>query len=905
ATTNDYTASNGTLTFQPGQTNLSVVFTPRDDALIESNETLTVKLTSPSGVALLGTHSNLLVTLLESKAGLAWVSTNATTTEPAAGYTNLLTLTLTRTGNTNGTNSVAWGTADITTQSGTDYIATNGTVTFLPGETNATVDVPILGDGVAEGNERFTVALSNADERAVLRNTNVTVRLLDSDAVFQFIQSTANIPETSNTVMLTVTRSGSTNTTMTVRVSTTNGTAAAGSRYTATNGLVTFAAGVSNRTIGVAILNGTTVDADQTFTVMLSEASTGTVGTVSNCVVTIIDNDARIGWATNVASYYENAGVTTVMVYRTGVTNATNSVVYSFVTGTATTNDYTASNGTLTFQPGETSKPVVFTPADDDLIESNETLTVKLTSPSGVALLGTHSNLLVTLLESKAGLAFASTSVTEPIGPATNWVSVTLTRTGNTNQTNSVSWATVDGTATQGVNYISNSGTLTFDPGMTGTNITIGILDDLQATNKAFSVVLTNASAGTVVVPNATVTIINIDATIRFLSATNSFLESSNAVLSVVRTGPTNTTVWAYYTTVDGSAFAASNDYTAASGTLTFAPGVMTNTLTVSIVNNSVMQGDRAFSVVLTNSSFGATLGALTTNAVNIIDDDSVLYFSVTDQTVFEGSGWVSVLVSRFGYLSNTVSVTIATSNGTAIAGNSGDFNFTNGVMTFGARVTNGTVRVQLMAADGVWNPDRTFYLVLSSPSVNAAASNVAASVTITDVDAPFGLAALKNNARVISSAAPTTQASGTSGAGSATFPAGGEVQTIDIAGQAAVTVRLDGVEIPVGLPDGAEFMTVTVRNGALVLDVTALGANGAPVLWSGELSVFGADVDADGVPDRLATGPLADGTVVLRVQLVDGTLLAETQLPGNLMVVPAAVTFGPWPVEWRLTLAP
>jgi hypothetical protein len=141
--------------------------------------------------------------------------------------------------------------------------------------------------------------------------------------------------------------------------------------------------------------------------------------------------------------------------------------------------------------------------------------------------------------------------------------------------------------------------------------------------------------------------------------------------------------------------------------------------------------------------------------------------------------------------------------------------------------------------------------------------------------------------------------------AGAAKFLTAGEFQVSDGAGEPAMAVLLDGVEMPAGLLDGAELLTVTVRGGALVLDVTAPAANAEPVLWSGALCVQGTDADGDGVPDRLADGPLADGTVMLRVRWVDGVLLAETPLPGNLTVVPAATTFGPWPMEWLLTPAP
>src|SRR5262249_10554606 len=58
--------------------------------------------------------------------------------------------------------TVDWATANGTATSGSDYTAASGTLTFAPGETTRTVDVVVLGDTLSEGNETFTVNLSNA-----------------------------------------------------------------------------------------------------------------------------------------------------------------------------------------------------------------------------------------------------------------------------------------------------------------------------------------------------------------------------------------------------------------------------------------------------------------------------------------------------------------------------------------------------------------------------------------------------------------------------------------------------------------------------------------------------------------------------------------------------------------------
>ena len=59
-------------------------------------------------------------------------------------------LTVQRTGDTNTAVSVDYATANGTATAGLDYTATNGTLTFAAGETNQTIVVPILNDGLVE-----------------------------------------------------------------------------------------------------------------------------------------------------------------------------------------------------------------------------------------------------------------------------------------------------------------------------------------------------------------------------------------------------------------------------------------------------------------------------------------------------------------------------------------------------------------------------------------------------------------------------------------------------------------------------------------------------------------------------------------------------------------------------------
>jgi hypothetical protein len=76
--------------------------------------------------------------------------------------------------------TVSYATADGTATAGSDYTATSGKLSFAPGETSKTVDVPVIGDTAVEPNETFTLTLSNAVNAQLVRAT-ATATLTNDD----------------------------------------------------------------------------------------------------------------------------------------------------------------------------------------------------------------------------------------------------------------------------------------------------------------------------------------------------------------------------------------------------------------------------------------------------------------------------------------------------------------------------------------------------------------------------------------------------------------------------------------------------------------------------------------------------------------------------------------------------
>ena len=205
-------------------------------------------------------------------------------------------ITVTRTGGSGGAVGVSYATSNGTAIAGSDYTATSGTLSWANGDAaNKTFTIPITNDTLDESNETFTITLSNPTGGATLGSPSTgTVTIVDNDATptVQFSTTASSGGEATTPASITVTLSASSGQTVTVNYATSNGTAAAGSDYTATSGTLTFAPGVMSRIITVPIMNDTAVEGSETFMVALSSPVNATLGTTTTHTYTISDNDS-------------------------------------------------------------------------------------------------------------------------------------------------------------------------------------------------------------------------------------------------------------------------------------------------------------------------------------------------------------------------------------------------------------------------------------------------------------------------------------------------------------------------------------------------------------------------------------------------------------------------------------
>ncbi|MEE9343435.1 MAG: Calx-beta domain-containing protein, partial [Gammaproteobacteria bacterium] len=185
--------------------------------------------------------------------------------------------------------TVSYATADITAQSGQDYTSTSGTLTIPASSTSASIQVPVTDDSLVEGDEEFSINLSNPTGASIgVASSFATITDNDTSAL---TANNVSAAENTASVDIAVTLSTASNQVITVDYSTTDGTATAGNDYVSQSGTLTFNAGDTSKTISVNLTDDSLSEGPESFSVTLSSPSNATIEKAS-ATVSLTDNEA-------------------------------------------------------------------------------------------------------------------------------------------------------------------------------------------------------------------------------------------------------------------------------------------------------------------------------------------------------------------------------------------------------------------------------------------------------------------------------------------------------------------------------------------------------------------------------------------------------------------------------------
>ncbi len=238
-----------------------------------------------------------------------------------------------------------------------------------------------------------------------------------------------------------------------------------------------------------------------------------TVSGVSDLPVTpatmeLLDNDETVSRELSIADAEgpEGAGVLEFAVTLVGPSASGVTVDYATVDPTGTTGpvagagvDYERQSGTLTLAPGEVKRTVRVRVLDDGLDEADERFAVELSDLRGARLGRGVALGVIEDDDAPPALSVADASGNEDV----RTLEFAVTLSAPSGRGVSASYATSDGTAAAGIDYVAASGTVVFAPGEVSKGVRVEVLDDAahEAEEETFELSLAglvNASAGDV-----------------------------------------------------------------------------------------------------------------------------------------------------------------------------------------------------------------------------------------------------------------------------------------------------------------------------------------------------------------------------------------------------------------------
>ena len=388
--------------------------------------------------------------------------------------------------------------------------------------------------------------------------------------------------------------------------------------------------------------------------------------------------------------------------------------------------DYTTTSGTLTFAATETSKSFTIPILNDDIYENNESFVVDLSDPTGATVPAPVAAITINSEDAKPTASVEDVTVDEGAGTMT--VTVRLSHPSQPDITYLAHAIDVTGTATEGDDYDD----FLLGPGRTAEftvparelsqSFDISIVDDNANESDETIVIEWHKNSNDEVTPDTltfTGTITDNDTPLPGLSFPSGNIsvdeEDGPARVTVTLTPASTETVTVDYETRDLTGGAQEGeDYTAISGTLTFAPGETSKTITIEILGDGRYEGIERFLVRISNPS-GATLPQYQSKDVRIVSDEAVPTVSMAPVTVDEGAGTMT-LTLRVSHPSEEDIAYIVVENdvaGTATEGDDYDGFLIQGIARITVRGGNLSKTFDItIVDDNLEEPDETIEIV-------------------------------------------------------------------------------------------------------------------------------------------------------------------------------------------------
>ncbi|HWV66642.1 Calx-beta domain-containing protein [Chitinophaga sp.] len=771
----DYGVLSGSVVIPAGQPGVVLPVIVADDQLVENPETVLVTVTGGSSTNFTLTPStsagNATVNIVDDENTptnlVLSIAKTADASEPATngGFTISLPAGILSAEDITVSYNIG-GTAT----GGSDYTALTGTVTLQAGQPSVSLPVSVTDDQVIENNETVLVTLTggastNFNYTASATNGNATVTITDNDnttvnRVLSIVKKTdAAEPATNGEFTISLPANITASEDITIAY-TPSGTASSGADYTALGTTVLLPAGQNSVSLPLTVADDKIIENTETVIATVTGGTSTsfafTASSTNGSATANIDDDDNT--AVNRVLGVRNAGgdasePATNGAFKiglpTGVTSSEPVTVSYAITGTATNGtDYTTLTGTVILPAGQDSILVPVVVANDELLENTETVILTLAGGTSTSFAftasATNGNATVNILDddnTPANRVLSIAKTADGAEPATNaGFSISLPSGKLASEAITVNY-TIGGTATNGTDYTTLTGTATIPAGQNSVAVPVTVTNDQvientetvmltitggSSTNFTYTASTTNASA------SADITDDDNTAANRVLSVSNdgNAAEPGTAGSFTVRlpAGITSSVPITVNYTIAGSA-TSGTDYTAITGAITIPAGKDSVAIPVNVIDDKIIEATETVVMTIsggTGGSFSFTASPTANNAmVNIADDDD----TPANRTVIlelQRDGAEGGASIRFNFhlptgITSSEAVTINyTVGGTAVKGT--DYNgltatHFSGVATISAGGTGATSIVGNVVDDKIIEGTETVVITITSAS--------------------------------------------------------------------------------------------------------------------------------------------------------------------------------------------
>jgi hypothetical protein len=666
----DYVAASGTVTFPPSSTTQTINVTVNGNTKAGSDLSYSFNLSSPAYAVIASSSASGIIQNPNQNPTLSMQ--DIAVYKPQSKTTSA-TLTVKLSSASPNTVTVNYSTSNGSASAGTDYVAASGTVTFTPASTSQSIKISINGNTVPTGDRYFYVILASPTNATVISG-QALVDIVDSsmEPYVSVMATSVQKPSTgSANATFTVTLSPPSPNTVTVGYATSNGSAVAGTDYTATNGTATFPPGTATQTVNVPVTPSTVHTGDRYFYLSLSAPSNALIGGQSQNTATIIDPTFQPVLTVDDTGVLKPASGTTSETFTVRLYPAsanTVSVNYSTSNGSAVDGtDFVGTSGTLTFTPGTMSQTVGITVNGSATSVPDRYFSFNIGTPVNAQIPGRSNayGLIVDTVAPTSGLSYFTVQdfgLAKPnTGTATEAFKVALFPAATVPV--NVNYATSDGSATTGAgDYVAARGTLTFGAGITSHTVNVTVNGNtVPSADKYLNFNIGSNVGPTSIFRNGSYGwILNNQPDSRLwvgpdVAINRGDTGSQTVTFSVNLSAPQQFPVQVDYTTNDGSAVAP-DGYTPVAGTLTFAPGQTVQNVAVTVPGNAAFSGVQYFYFDI-GTAVGSTIAAYQEEALVYNLDTYALSGKVIDTN---GAGVGGVTVTRTGNNQPASAVTTA-----------------------------------------------------------------------------------------------------------------------------------------------------------------------------------------------------------------------------------------------------